>query len=671
MADLHIRITVENTDANRKLAETDRHVTAIDQSAARTTPSLNAMETSLGKVAAVSAGIAALKIGFDGLSRFVGASVTSFSQQENAVIRLTTALRAQGTATPAVIDQYVTLATTFQNTTVFADELITEMQALLVQVGNVMPQDMGRALTAATDLAAGLGIDLRTATLLMGKAFEGETGTLKRYGIVIDESKLKTEGATAVMEAINAKFGGQAQAQLETYTGKTALLGNRMDELREKVGELITRSIGPILDLFLRLPTPIQNILLGLGAVLVILTPIAIGFTAIATAVGPLIPLLSVGLATGLGIVTGAFTALSTFVTATIVPMLTTALPIALRGLALLLTPPAGLVIAGILAVVAIWRNWDTIGPIVMNVYTAVKTWLVDKFAAIVESIRAKVDAVTGFFKGMYDKVVGQSYVPDMMRGIEAEFTRLSSVMVSPAEAATRAVSRAFEQLVRDTGRHLTEMTARVIPGWGKALTGGFGVVAQSAVGVLSSVLTGGVGAALTAVAGLAMKGLAAIGRKIGGWVKGLFRGGEEGTVVNPARETWWTSMGGLEGVNEGLMRSGLSWDETERLSQAVFGAKTKSAFDTATSQVEQILGRSITEGINRDLFPSFTHGTGGRYLDFGPGTLALLHGREKITPATAAEPTMRPVHVHVNLDGREIAWALVPHLPDAQAGLA
>jgi len=145
--------------------------------------------------------------------------------------------------------------------------------------------------------------------------------------------------------------------------------------------------------------------------------------------------------------------------------------------------------------------------------------------------------------------------------------------------------------------------------------------------------------------------------------VKGLFRGGEEGTVVNPARETWWTSMGGLEGVNEGLMRSGLSWDETERLSQAVFGAKTKSAFDTATSQVEQILGRSITEGINRDLFPSFTHGTGGRYLDFGPGTLALLHGREKITPAAAAEPTMRPVHVHVNLDGREIAWALVPHI--------
>jgi tetratricopeptide (TPR) repeat protein len=38
------------------------------------------------------------------------------------------------------------------------------------------------------------------------------------------------------------------------------------------------------------------------------------------------------------------------------------------------------------------------------------------------------------------------------------------------------------------------------------------------------------------------------------------------------------------------------------------------------------------------DQVPSFATGSGGKYLNFGSGTLAMLHGREKITPAGASE---------------------------------
>jgi hypothetical protein len=208
--------------------------------------------TALGFVSATAI-IGAAKAAFGALTEFVSSSVAAYAAQESAVKRMTTALQTQGTATPQVIGQFKDMASQFQNTTVYADELVNEMQALLVQVGNVMPSQMKGALKAATDLASGLGIDLRTATMLVGKAFEGETGTLKRYGIVIDEAKLKTEGVTAVMDAIQSKFGGQAQSEIETYAGKVKQLANAWDEVKEAVGRNVVEN--PFLVAALRIAT--------------------------------------------------------------------------------------------------------------------------------------------------------------------------------------------------------------------------------------------------------------------------------------------------------------------------------------------------------------------------------------------------------------------------------
>lgn len=187
---------------------------------------------------------------FHGMVSFVRDSVQAYSEQESATKRMTTALQAQGRATPEIIQSYAAMATQFQKTTVNSDELINEMQALLVEVGDVGPDKMQRALTAATDLAAGLGVDLRTATMLVGKAFEGHTETLARYGIVIDQTRLKTEGVTAVLDAIQARFGGQAQAEVDTYAGKVKQLGNAWNELEETVGEIAITN--PILEASLR-----------------------------------------------------------------------------------------------------------------------------------------------------------------------------------------------------------------------------------------------------------------------------------------------------------------------------------------------------------------------------------------------------------------------------------
>jgi hypothetical protein len=174
--------------------------------------------------------------------QFVSESVQEFAAADKAQRQLAAALEAQKMALPGVIGQYRDLGATFQRTTVYSDDLISEMQALLIQVGDAMPSEMDEALKAATDLASGLGIDLRTATLAVGKAMAGETGALKRYGIAIDEAKVAAEGASAIFAEVQARFGGQAQAEAASYAGRIQQAANAWSDYKESIGQSILTS---------------------------------------------------------------------------------------------------------------------------------------------------------------------------------------------------------------------------------------------------------------------------------------------------------------------------------------------------------------------------------------------------------------------------------------------
>ncbi len=194
--------------------------------------------TTAGMVSA-QAVLGAASTAWHELEGFVLASVAAYAKQEDAEVKLTAALKQHGVATPQVIDQYNQLATSFQNTTKYADEDINAMEALLTLVGNVMPSQMQGALKASTDLAAGLGIDLQKATMLVAKAADGHIETLGRYGITVDRADFSTRGFAAVLDVVNTKFGGQAAAQIETYSGKVAQIGNAWDNVEEALGRII------------------------------------------------------------------------------------------------------------------------------------------------------------------------------------------------------------------------------------------------------------------------------------------------------------------------------------------------------------------------------------------------------------------------------------------------
>ncbi len=183
-----------------------------------------------------------LKQVFGGIKDFVMSSVAAFGEAEAAQKRLTVALTVQGQYSPAVIQQYRTIADELSRTTAVERDAVIQTEALLVQIGQVAPADMKRATQAVADLSAGLGIDLEGATRMVSRALEGNFMSLKRVGIGVDATAFAARGMAAVLEAIESRVGGQAQAELETYAGRVKHIGNMWTETKEALGGFIVNS---------------------------------------------------------------------------------------------------------------------------------------------------------------------------------------------------------------------------------------------------------------------------------------------------------------------------------------------------------------------------------------------------------------------------------------------
>jgi len=168
--------------------------------------------------------------------RFSYDCVKAYGENEQAVARLETALKNQGLETKLISKDLQAYAGELQKTTQYADETSMEMMALLTTFG-LTGDEMKKTLKSSMDLSTGLGIDLRAATMMLGKAAMGETGTLARYGIVIGDNVPKAQRFEEVLRQVNDRFGGATAANMQTVIGKIQSLTNRMDDLKEQVGK--------------------------------------------------------------------------------------------------------------------------------------------------------------------------------------------------------------------------------------------------------------------------------------------------------------------------------------------------------------------------------------------------------------------------------------------------
>jgi len=231
----------ENIEFRLKVIE-DKLGVALDQNAQKA----KGLNDVLKVAAGTFVGQAAIK-GFDLLGKAVGEatgflldSVKAASESEASLKRLEVALAQTGQLTKQNIDSFAELANEIQRTTSVEDDAVISAGALIQTLARLDNEGLKRATSAAVDLSAALGIDLETASQLVGKAANGNITALNRLGIEIKKGVTDTETFANTLSVLESRFSGAAAAQTKTFAGSLAQLKNVYDDVLESVGGVIT-----------------------------------------------------------------------------------------------------------------------------------------------------------------------------------------------------------------------------------------------------------------------------------------------------------------------------------------------------------------------------------------------------------------------------------------------
>lgn len=357
------------------------------------------------------------------------------------------------------------------------------------------------------------------------------------------------------------------------------------------------------------------------------------------------------------------------------------------------LKPVIDFVAPFVTGMITAWTKADTaITATVTRIYTAVKTWLVDKFEAIVASVKAKIDAVTGFFNNMYDKVVGRSYVPDMIEGIASEFAKLDTIMVKPAQLATMATNQIFQTFSGEVAGMFGSFSNQM-GGFMNGLVGSLGGGMQGLTGYLKGSADSmtkeflgtmlsfipGVGPIVSKLAGPIVDGV----KKLFG---GVFSGNETKKMFTDAfgnldefhkklgmlgdkGEEFWVKMTQKTGKTDKQAATRLINEIQEALSGMV--GKTETEMNDTGQDIEantQKLHDKIKVILGRGIKIPYSY-EAQNAPPGSPGTEAP-ETAQTATPSGTNEVTSngssgRPAIITMNIDGRTAARTVLPYLPD------
>ena len=267
-------------------------------------------------------------------------AVRAAMQQENATKQLEAALKSTGGVAGQTIEQLQSMAEELSKSTTFGSEAIQMMQRRLLIFGSITGDMFEEATKAVLDLAAGMGTDLQTAALQVGRALEApEVGltALRRAGIIFTEDQKEMIAALVetgqklvaqeiVLDKIKTSYGETAKTMRNTLGGALSALHNSFDDFMKTLGEaglvkalrIITEQLIEFTHTLQRIPKEVVQLGILIAATLAIIGPL---FIILGTTIKGVTIVFGALATAGAGLVTG-LAAISAVLAASLLPAL-------------------------------------------------------------------------------------------------------------------------------------------------------------------------------------------------------------------------------------------------------------------------------------------------------------------------------------------------------------
>lgn len=316
-------------------------------------------------------------------------SAHAFGEAEKASVQLTNALQNQGIFTEELAAQYKSYADAVQERTGIDNDTIVKSQAI-AQTYLKQTLITQQLTDAIADLGASMGGDLNTAAEKIAKTIGTDTNAFLKQGLVISDTATEAERYAAVLEFVQLKSGGLAEAfnQADGYAqALTTSFGNLQEAIGSRFAPVLAEARKILISIF---DTFSKNPLL---------TDFAVAAIAAGAAVSGLIAFVAIAIP--------IFTALSAAVTA-----VGLSFSIAFVGIPLLI----GVVVG---AIVFLALNWDKAMTSMRIAATASITFIGELFKGLGNIILAAFTLDPSRLKAGLDQVVGATQkASDSVRGI-------------------------------------------------------------------------------------------------------------------------------------------------------------------------------------------------------------------------------------------------------------
>jgi len=390
-------------------------VTAKDEASKQLQGLGDKIGNSLNKVS-IAAGVAGVAIFAAGKK-----AVEAFMADERASARLAQITRQTTQATDEQIASLEEQARALQKVGIVGDDVTIVGQSQLATFA--LTTDSIQTLTpalldmvVATKGANATQEDAVNVANALGRALEGGTGALTRYGISLTDAQkqqfdlsTKQERAAILADILKSNFGGLNEAMRNTSEGGVAALRNSFGDMQETIGKalipIITDLVGkitPVIEKFAAWAQENPKIIEQIARVLLVLIPVL-------TILGPL-----------------AF---------------------AIKGVAaafIFLFSPVGLITIAIVALIAVIAllaaNWDMVKEKTLEAWTIIK-----------ENVELVVNGLVDFFTEKKEAFL-QAWT-DIWTGLADTFTTLWDAIKASIQSAFEWLTGKFEAVSNVIGR--------------------------------------------------------------------------------------------------------------------------------------------------------------------------------------------------------------------------